>query len=86
MQANHMIEQRFEFLGEADKYGRLGRLLEAEMDGSRILIFCDTKRGCDQVTLPGPFLPLIIPLPISCDAGHAPPIASNIVYGHDHAV
>lgn len=26
------------------------RLLEKEMDGSKILVFCETKRGCDQVT------------------------------------
>ena len=50
MQANHMIEQQFEFLAEADKYRSLGKLLEREMDGSRILIFCETKRGCDAVT------------------------------------
>lgn len=45
-----MIEQAFEFVGEADKYGALTRLLEREMDGSRLLIFCETKRGCDAVT------------------------------------
>ena len=50
MQANHMIEQAFEFVGEHEKYGTLTRLLEREMDGSRLLIFCETKRGCDSVT------------------------------------
>ncbi|OMO66308.1 hypothetical protein COLO4_30652 [Corchorus olitorius] len=30
--------------------GRLVKLLEDIMDGSRILIFMDTKKGCDQVT------------------------------------
>ena len=45
-----MIEQSFEFVGESDKYGALTRLLEREMDGSRLLIFCETKRGCDSVT------------------------------------
>lgn len=49
-QANHLIEQQFQFLSEDEKYRSLGRLLEREMDGSRILIFCDTKRGCDAVT------------------------------------
>ena len=49
-QANHMIEQSFEFVAEGDKYGALARLLEREMDGSRLLIFCETKRGCDSVT------------------------------------
>ena len=45
-----MIEQAFEFIGEADKYAMLTRLLEREMDGRRLLIFCETKRGCDSVT------------------------------------
>ena len=45
-----MIEQSFEFVAEGDKYGALTRLLEREMDGSRLLIFCETKRGCDSVT------------------------------------
>ena len=45
-----MIEQAFEFIGEADKYSMLTRLLEREMDGRRLLIFCETKRGCDSVT------------------------------------
>ena len=50
VQANHMIEQAFEFIGEGDKYSMLVRLLEREMDGRRLLIFCETKRGCDSVT------------------------------------
>ena len=29
---------------------RLVKLLEDIMDGSRILIFMDTKKGCDQIT------------------------------------
>jgi ATP-dependent RNA helicase DDX5/DBP2 len=29
---------------------RLVNLLEDIMDGSRILIFMDTKKGCDQIT------------------------------------
>ena len=45
-----MIEQAFEFIAEADKYAALARLLEREMDGRRLLIFCETKRGCDAVT------------------------------------
>ena len=49
-QANHMITQEFEFVAEGDKLGRLVRLLEREMDGSRLLVFCETKRGCDAVT------------------------------------
>ena len=49
-QANHMIRQEFEFVAEGDKFARLVRLLEREMDGSRLLVFCETKRGCDAVT------------------------------------
>ena len=26
------------------------KLLEREMDGSKLLVFCETKRGCDTVT------------------------------------
>ena len=33
-----MIEQQFEFLADADKMRALNRLLEREMDGSRILV------------------------------------------------
>ena len=50
LKANHMIQQDFEFPHEGEKYACLMRLLEREMDGSRILIFCETKRGCDSVT------------------------------------
>ena len=42
--------QVFVFLDEAGKYAELGKLLEREMDGSRILVFCETKKGCDAVT------------------------------------
>ncbi|KAK9868618.1 hypothetical protein WJX84_007224 [Apatococcus fuscideae] len=50
LKANHMITQSFHFLAEPEKYPRLLKLLEREMDGSRMLIFCETKRGCDAVT------------------------------------
>lgn len=33
-----------------DHVCRLIKLLESIMDGSRLLIFMETKRGCDQVT------------------------------------
>jgi ATP-dependent RNA helicase DDX5/DBP2 len=42
--------QIFDFVQENDKYRSLTKLLEQEMDGRRILIFCETKRGCDAVT------------------------------------
>lgn len=46
----HTIRQYVEVCQEQDKRGRLKRLLEKVMDGSKILIFCDTKRGGDQLT------------------------------------
>jgi len=50
LKANHNISQNFEFIADHEKYHKLTRLLEREMDGNRILIFCETKRGCDAVT------------------------------------
>eukprot|EP00897_Mesotaenium_endlicherianum_P008198 jgi/Mesen1/7406/ME000388S06621 len=38
LKANHAIEQRVEIIGEHEKYP------------SKILVFMETKRGCDQVT------------------------------------
>jgi len=46
----HTIRQYVEVVQEYDKRGRLKRLLEKVMDGSKILIFCETKRGGDQLT------------------------------------
>jgi len=46
----HTIRQYVEVVQESDKRGRLKRLLEKVMDGSRILIFAETKRGSDQLT------------------------------------
>ena len=50
LKANHNITQRFEMMEEKDKYPRLIKLLEKVMDGSRLLLFCDTKKGCDALT------------------------------------
>ena len=50
LKANHRIEQNFDFVSEHEKMPRLLRILEKEMDGRRIIIFCETKRGCDAVT------------------------------------
>merc|ERR1712051_899043 len=44
------IRQYVEVVQEHDKRGRLKRLLERVMDGSRILIFAETKRGADELT------------------------------------
>lgn len=51
LKANHRIAQHFIFLQEAEKYSRLTKLLEKEMDGSKVLVFCETKRGCDGVCI-----------------------------------
>jgi len=50
MRAAHTIRQYVEVVQEQDKRGRLKRLLEKVMDGSKILIFCATKRDGDQLT------------------------------------
>ncbi|XP_059069787.1 DEAD-box ATP-dependent RNA helicase 20 isoform X2 [Cryptomeria japonica] len=50
LKANHSIDQIVEIVSEHDKYSRLISLLEEIMDGSRLLIFLETKKGCDQVT------------------------------------
>jgi len=46
----HTIRQYVEVVQEHDKRGRLRRLLDKVMDGSRILIFAETKRGADELT------------------------------------
>jgi len=50
LKANHRITQRFEFPTEYDKYPKLLDILKKEMDGRRILIFSETKKGCDNLT------------------------------------
>merc|ERR1712139_381695 len=46
----HTIRQYVEVVDARDKRSRLRRLLEKVMDGSKILIFCETKRGSDELT------------------------------------
>merc|ERR1712183_826861 len=46
----HTIRQYVEVVQEHDKRGRLKRLLEKVMDGSKILIFSGTKRDGDELT------------------------------------
>jgi len=50
LSASHTIKQYVEVVNEADRRGRLKRLLEKIMDGSKILIFCGTKRDGDALT------------------------------------
>merc|ERR1711990_478926 len=46
----HTIRQYVEVVQERDKRSRLKRLLEKVMDGSKILIFAQTKRDGDELT------------------------------------
>merc|ERR1712232_995584 len=50
LRAAHTIRQYVEVVQESEKRNRLKRLLDKVMDGSKILIFCETKRGGDQLT------------------------------------
>ncbi|GAB4860655.1 Envelope glycoprotein gp160 [Ancistrocladus abbreviatus] len=50
LKANQSISQVIEVVTELEKYNRLIKLLKEVMDGSRVLIFVETKKGCDQVT------------------------------------
>merc|ERR1712084_189492 len=50
MRTAHTIRQYVEVVDERDKRSRLKRLLEKVMDGSKILIFAQTKRDGDQLT------------------------------------
>ncbi|XP_057951915.1 DEAD-box ATP-dependent RNA helicase 20 [Malania oleifera] len=50
LKANQSIQQVVEVVTELEKYNRLIRLLKEVMDGSKILIFTETKKGCDQIT------------------------------------
>ncbi|CAI9276399.1 unnamed protein product [Lactuca saligna] len=50
LKANHSIHQHVDIVTQNQKYNKLVKLLDDIMDGSRILIFMDTKKGCDQIT------------------------------------
>ncbi|WOL03649.1 protein SON [Canna indica] len=50
LKANQSILQIVEVIPEHEKYPRLIKLLSEIMDGGRILIFLETKKGCDKVT------------------------------------
>ncbi|GAB2221252.1 hypothetical protein Drorol1_Dr00012425 [Drosera rotundifolia] len=50
LKANQSINQIIEVVADFEKYNRLIKMLKEIMDGSRILIFVETKKGCDQVT------------------------------------
>lgn len=48
--ANALIEQHVVMCDEASKLAKLIALLEELMDGSKLLIFCSSKRRCDMLT------------------------------------
>ncbi|XP_042497962.1 DEAD-box ATP-dependent RNA helicase 20-like isoform X1 [Macadamia integrifolia] len=50
LKANQSINQVVEVMTEMEKYNRLIKLLTEMMDGSRIIVFLQTKKGCDKVT------------------------------------
>jgi len=50
MKANHAVRQYVEVCQEHDKRPKLRKLMEKIMDGSKILIFTETKRSADQLT------------------------------------
>lgn len=45
-----MIKQIVEVVTDYEKYNRLCDHLRNYNDGSRVLIFVETKKGCDQLT------------------------------------
>lgn len=49
LRANIMIRQIVEVVTDYEKYGRLVEHLRDFNDGSRVLIFVETKKGCDQL-------------------------------------
>nr|KAJ0204476.1 hypothetical protein LSAT_V11C500258290 [Lactuca sativa] len=50
IKANHSVQQHVHIVTENQKYNKLVTLLDEIMDGIRILIFMDMKKGCDQIT------------------------------------
>jgi ATP-dependent RNA helicase DDX5/DBP2 len=48
--ANKNIKQEFVFCSGYEKTKQFIAMLDKIMDGSRILVFCETKRGCDDLT------------------------------------
>lgn len=50
LRANISIKQIVEVVTDYEKYARLCDHLRNYNDGSRVLIFVETKKGCDQLT------------------------------------
>lgn len=58
LKANHNIDQVIELVQPYEKPSRLRALLQPFMTSrgpgggvQRVLVFCDTKRGCDEMTM-----------------------------------
>ena len=49
LRANVMIRQIVEVIGDFDKYGRLLHHMKDFNDGSLVLVFAETKKGCDTL-------------------------------------
>ena len=50
LRANIMIRQIVEVVSDFEKYGRLSHHIREFNDGSRVIVFVETKKGCDQLT------------------------------------
>lgn len=50
LKASHHIKQIVRVVDQHDKRREFMREMEKIMDGSRVLVFCETKRGCDDLT------------------------------------
>jgi ATP-dependent RNA helicase DDX5/DBP2 len=50
LRANEDIKQVVEVVGDFDKYGRLTHYLRDFNDGSKVIVFVETKTGCDELT------------------------------------
>jgi ATP-dependent RNA helicase DDX5/DBP2 len=50
LRANVMIKQYVEVVSDYDKYPRLVHHLREFNDGSKVMVFVETKKGCDQLT------------------------------------
>ena len=84
LRANTMIKQIVEVVSDYDKYGRLCDHLKGMKDEYRVLVFVETKRGCDQLTrsLQVTFLHLL-PSPSSSTYFKFPRITFTSLYLHE---
>lgn len=50
LRANDMIAQHVHVVSDYEKYPKLVQQLRQHADGSRVIVFVETKKGCDQLT------------------------------------